>query len=485
MAPLRIRSSSPGSPKTQNATAPSAPKLRDSCDACASSKLKCSKDKPICSRCSKRGLTCEYVATKRGGRKPNNRSSSISESRASNHGSRNTTAKKKISTTVSADTVPDDQTQLPSPSNSFALNPMTSDTDHYLPSPGSVQLSPKPTTCASADPFPNLFSPTERGLFKDCNADLATEGNDNSTPFSFSLADISDVDNLSQTDIFPTSIVNGSGEISFAALFNNYSAFEDTVTGPLDLSTPTSHHNNHASPLDVHMQGHRNSADSEHSCLVRALDLMKEIFPQSSNACTIASTQTSDRETTACSLTIHEVVAENAAMVDSVTEMLKCSCSQDGYLLTIMALVVFKVLGRYAAASQKPGFFGGVNSPSDTSQAFQPHRSSMSRLYRESTAAAGRYSLDRDHSARMAAQLVLSELHRVRYLVNELSLKLKIQAMKNTSQACSLNVASYCGMQNFDMTLPLSGVMLDRLELDLKEQLKSISSQVLERLRTL
>lgn len=40
-------------------------KLRDSCHACASSKVKCHKEKPTCSRCRKRGITCEYFAHRR------------------------------------------------------------------------------------------------------------------------------------------------------------------------------------------------------------------------------------------------------------------------------------------------------------------------------------------------------------------------------------------------------------------------------------
>ncbi|KAF7533417.1 hypothetical protein G7054_g7116 [Neopestalotiopsis clavispora] len=45
------------------------PKLRDSCEGCAISKMKCPRQKPTCSRCAKRGLQCVYLATRRGGRK--------------------------------------------------------------------------------------------------------------------------------------------------------------------------------------------------------------------------------------------------------------------------------------------------------------------------------------------------------------------------------------------------------------------------------
>ncbi|KAI1634861.1 aflatoxin regulatory protein-domain-containing protein [Biscogniauxia mediterranea] len=58
------------------------PKLKDSCHNCATAKLRCSKEKPTCSRCENRGKKCQYLATKRAGRKRvsslNNRSSSTS-----------------------------------------------------------------------------------------------------------------------------------------------------------------------------------------------------------------------------------------------------------------------------------------------------------------------------------------------------------------------------------------------------------------------
>lgn len=49
-------------------------KLRDSCQSCALSKIKCPKEKPICSRCESRQMECQYFLTKRPGRKPDSES---------------------------------------------------------------------------------------------------------------------------------------------------------------------------------------------------------------------------------------------------------------------------------------------------------------------------------------------------------------------------------------------------------------------------
>ncbi|RMD39348.1 hypothetical protein DV735_g5787, partial [Chaetothyriales sp. CBS 134920] len=48
-------------------------KLRDSCYACVASKVRCDKVKPVCGRCMKRRTPCEYIATKRAGRKRDGR----------------------------------------------------------------------------------------------------------------------------------------------------------------------------------------------------------------------------------------------------------------------------------------------------------------------------------------------------------------------------------------------------------------------------
>jgi hypothetical protein len=42
--------------------------LRSSCDSCANSKIRCSKEKPVCSRCEKRDISCSYSVPRRSGR---------------------------------------------------------------------------------------------------------------------------------------------------------------------------------------------------------------------------------------------------------------------------------------------------------------------------------------------------------------------------------------------------------------------------------
>lgn len=52
---------------------PPTQKLKDSCDMCSSSKVKCNKEKPLCSRCRKLGYPCFYSPARRMGRPHPNR----------------------------------------------------------------------------------------------------------------------------------------------------------------------------------------------------------------------------------------------------------------------------------------------------------------------------------------------------------------------------------------------------------------------------
>lgn len=92
----------------------------------------------------------------------------------------------------------------------------------------------------------------------------------------------------------------------------------------------------------------------------------------------------------------------------------------------------------------------------------------------------GSYYLEGDDSARMARQLVLSELHRVQRLLNQLSTKLKVQAAKSGADTPN---SLGGGDSDSETTLPLSGLMLDQLGVDLRKQLKALSLEIVEGLR--
>ena len=196
---------------------------------------------------------------------------------------------------------------------------------------------------------------------------------------------------------------------------------------------------------------------------------MKQLFPSSSNACTTWATQGVDKATTIP--TIQAVIARNEVTIEAVSTMLRCSCSQDGYLLSVMSLIVFRVLGWYAAVARKTPSLHSSQACCSFEPAFQI------------STVVGSYCLDGADSDRMAVQLVLSELHRVRDLVGQLSSKLKGQAAAKKGKG-GVETPESMDVDN-EMTLPLSAVMYDQLDNDLRNRLRTLSCEMLDRLRRL
>ena len=458
----------PSSAVSRRPTAPAAPKLRDSCQACAYSKLKCKKEKPTCSRCAKRGIKCEYVATKRGGR--------TSDSRSSNNGSDHAPARSTARETAS--------NQPPSPLNSwFAPNPTVLATDSLsslAPGPGR----PSVDTTASGAPsslFPAHLSMVEQSLSFAHTDSIIDLDNSFTSPRSYSLPDLSDIDIPGHSHFLSSGVDSSSNES--ANLFDTFPMFEDAMSDEIIFSTPRSPPNSRAlTSSDAPSFQSSMPLDPSCFCLARALGIMKQLFPTPSTPCSTSATQGLDKHTTIP--TIQAVIAKNEHTVESVNTMLQCSCSQDGYLLTIMSLIIFKVLGWYAAAARKPSSPKDSNcNPQENQRTLRLRSWSHSEQVLQDPAIVGSYCLEGKDSARMAMQLVLSELHRVQRLLNQLSAKLELQAAKSGGGGADTPHSLDSIDSGGESTLPLSAGMLNQLQVELRKRLKALSSEILEGLR--
>ncbi|KAJ5964143.1 uncharacterized protein N7479_004019 [Penicillium vulpinum] len=64
----RIQTSRSSKATSQVISSLQTPKLKDSCDKCSASKVRCTKEKPFCARCDKLGYPCFYSPARRAGR---------------------------------------------------------------------------------------------------------------------------------------------------------------------------------------------------------------------------------------------------------------------------------------------------------------------------------------------------------------------------------------------------------------------------------
>jgi hypothetical protein len=174
----------------------------------------------------------------------------------------------------------------------------------------------------------------------------------------------------------------------------------------------------------------------------------------------------------------HAVKAMNKRTIDSLTQILKCSCSADSYLFTIASLIVFKILNWYAVVART-----SLSAPSPCSEHVED-TDALSLL--SSNFTHGPYheilpdsdmpdGTDREDTGRIAAQLVLGELHLVQCLVNQLVRKLKTCVRFESRHA--VNDPTMFAIN--DLGSPFSTPMLDQLEPELRRQISSLASEII------
>lgn len=431
---------------------PAALKLRDSCHACATSKVKCNKEKPTCGRCIKRGLTCEYFATKRAGRKHDKQSSD-----------------------------PPPVTQTLPESSSFI-----SETSIWT-SPSVIQPSPWRHTPDYSDIVPNFFSsagPASSSTLTTFNTDFDDFF---ASPISLPVSDTSDLEIRAQPRIDFRDDNNGlQNSNDVAALLipkDAFSSIDEEVPKLSTLSKPRSPSNSRDFIIN-HTQSFRSlQSESSCCCLIHALGLLKQLFPTVSKACICSAEQGVENDTGQLP-TIQSVITENEQIIKAISDMLQCSCSQDSYLLIIVSLIVFKVLSWYAAAARE------TSVANDNQGLSNPHSHPRLRSLRHvehvrqcSRTMSSDWADDEDQG-RMAAQRVLSELHRVQRLVNLLSQRLKSHTTRNDAVDTLYSDADGPDtLSDEENTTSFSVAMMDQLEADLRKRLRSLSLDIVDRLR--
>ncbi|KAF2964215.1 hypothetical protein GQX73_g9350 [Xylaria multiplex] len=161
----------------------------------------------------------------------------------------------------------------------------------------------------------------------------------------------------------------------------------------------------------------------------------------------------------AVSPTIEDTIDKNKQVLGALGSIMKCPCSDDGYLLTVISLIIYKVLGRGPTITP-------LSTPSSVKD--RPNRACLM------TDSHHFYGEDQD---RMKTQSILGELHRVQSLINLLSRKLKSLACRKRENHAK--VGSYGGAQGMPS---ISAFVIDQVGIDLRNRLQWLSKNIIERL---
>ena len=450
------------------------PKLRASCDACAVSKVKCTKERPgqypyicdrnleqdlspylqlliknrviVCSRCAKRGAICKYLVTKR---QQNDNNAAVSDSPRPPVGQMEPASLSNVS-----------------PPNT----PLSFDDILAIDAFNTATISTPTYSNIDLDNFLTGFVTDSLSSHADTQGQMVqTAGHDTNDLLSSSNDDI----------------------ISLFTPKNSFPMVDDTMADMPALSQPSTPRASHTPSLS---SGHRldsSLSDPSCCCLRTALGFVQRLSPNSDAACIRLADHSTDE--TSRPLTIESVVRQNGEIIESIRSILQCPCSRDGYVLTTISLVVLKVMSWYAAVARGSPSPSASSSIAEVSHADTVHRSQSwptstnSKHILPFPATVGGYCIDGGKdSHRMAAQLVLSELHRVQALVNLFSERLKHDGDKTPvpesagSSVTGDDLHSEIGKATDS---PLPPGMSDQLEDNLRRRLRAIWQELVDMLQ--
>ncbi|MCJ1263558.1 hypothetical protein MMC22_003428 [Lobaria immixta] len=338
-------------------------RLKDSCNSCAASKVKCSKNKPICTRCEDRGISCQYVPSQRSGRRS----------------TPSTIGASPLSATITPPPEPSHFNSLKSRSGTVTPSSLALETNLEVQAVDNSEF-----TNLRIGGFDSEFSPQwATGI-------LSTPNTDGS--------------------------VFGSTVLSPLATTRTYTPISNPVFGSINHSLETSQESVLPAGFDDvdYYPGEFSKSltpppERPHSCLSLALDILPILYIPPTT-CTLVSVSPSIHE----SFTIDYIISTNKKIIESISLMLDCPCSLDGQLPFILALITFQILAWYDAA---------VKDFDSTWPSDNPRQASEQSLH--IPIMVRNYQLGGFHDKRMRAQLILSELNRVVRLVELLSKRFK------------------------------------------------------------
>lgn len=500
-------------PPARRSSGGTSSKLRDSCHTCAVSKVKCPKEKPTCSRCESRGTPCQYFLTKRPGRR---RESELNGGRAGNSRADGSNQKHETNTDSGrsgnrerdGDTIQAAPLSLSERFFSRSITPPSARSPQMDSYPGTPthqnpSTPPQMDQILASNPADLFAGLGEDGIFPEF-ADFASEVNDMDfvmsgiqSPFDFPMLDAGGGGNMAVTGPRPDI---GSLLMPAESNGNDLAAASEPSSAGGTMSVSSS---GGGSSLESGGQSLTASLKSNVpraiqpppcGCLMQGLDLLKVLSSAQSTPHTASSSGTPEPLSGVDANSIlssnitndgpaRAVLAKNKQSIEAVNKMLACaSCASDSFLLTVSSMIVLKVLERYAAAAR--GQHGGRAAIGEIG---------LGRVANMMMAANGTYAGSRDDQGleRKSAQVVLSELHRVQRVVNQLSPKLRApndgdgqgMGMELDFWGQSNHVMVGTGVKRDMGAASFSTDTLNRLEKDVRKSLSSLSSDIIEVLR--
>jgi hypothetical protein len=451
-------------------------KLRESCISCSRSKVKCDKQKPTCGRCVCRGLPCEFMVSRRTGRtrvigveKPPSSTARAALDQATTCQPPADLLASPIATSNGAITSGQAQARCSADS--------CSGLHHYLPA--TIPRTPANTVRSSPHCTHLLSPPDDTDLWTSILSPDATNtshissllslGTDMAQLNALSPSHLNDLDTMGCELPF-----HGSEMLSLTnPLFTSLMEGMETCDSLLNTAPP--------------MQ-------PRSCCFVTCLDLLRGRFLNAHVGCEQSN---QDGLTKVC--TIESVIEDNKQTLETVQAVLECQCGNDGYVISLVCLIVIRVLGWYiAVARDPPGYpqdkaFSSTSSEGSDPDSRRPSVSSYEEQILSLPPLIGSCFVDSLQQSRMAAQLVLGELYRVQQVVSLVGCRLENTRhqligddFRGSTSPLSSSLPDSSGR-----LLPMAGTAtsflspstLNHLEEDVRNRLRAVASGIIDILR--
>lgn len=482
MAGAEAQAAGPRTPGASGQTSPgnTTTKLRDSCQACAMSKVKCPKEKPICSRCESRNLSCQYIFTRRPGRRRdasrqvNTGTSTRSSSTFDNENGR----------PVERDTIQEFQPSVGTCFLSRNTTPSGGRSDYLDMSPQSLSIpaTPRPDHMYAMETSDVLSALEDTNMFP-ALTDFGCGGNDMDfimsamdSPFGIPALEDGGIPQA-HNDIGSLLIPSQGINVDLKSSHTSSSVVSEVPTLAQDIQVLANAGSGVTEVTDTTSCG----------CLTQSLDLLKTLSAQVAPQPNLSGSEPQDISVAFTYASSHSVLTENKQSIEAVSERLTCPyCIGDSFLLAVLSMTVLKILERYAAAARAQST--GVNAnDSEGDKTSRLANSILASSKDQMTVLSRTYNTPRNRG-RQAAQLVLSELHRVQKLVNQLSPRLKRSKGEMEAQKIEPELELW-GRQSMTWcyergpATPFSATTLGQMESDVRKSLSALSSEIINGLR--
>ncbi|KAK4617694.1 Cercosporin biosynthesis regulatory protein CTB8 [Fulvia fulva] len=324
-------------------------KVRESCNACSSLKIRCGKERPRCSRCASRGIDCEYSMSRRTGQRQ-----------------------------------PSGPVDHHHPGGLFPLAQTPETRPHARSFSFDTGFAPSEPPSVFRDDF-NWNVPSSPGFFDECTI----------MPWEDSwMIDVAGQPMDTTSNMEDVALFDNSNTGPPAGLAPPATMARTTTTS----TTSSSSSSGFASQAD---SGYASQADSERTklhlahrdCAAVALQVVADMLVANIRCLTAAESATAWRQASALR-DADAILESNSQALGQLTKILECPCAKEQDVMIAVYLALSKAIAWYSA----------IMGPSSGSQGALLSQVSTGPIYM------GGYQLDEQAQCVVRAQVVLSQI---------------------------------------------------------------------------